>query len=58
MAQVKRDFECVCSPENRCYGDARSECIRVGMCLGSDEGVAHQERTMKGLLPQFVKEKR
>ena len=53
-------FNCVCSPENGCYDDPRGECINAGMCLGSDEGVAHQERTMKAffnwLMPQFVKD--
>lgn len=48
--------EIVCtSKEGCCHPEM---CVEERLCLGSDEGIAHQERVMKAfferLLPQYV----
>jgi len=51
--QSQTTFPCTC-PWEPCHD--RAECGRAGLCLGSDEGVAFQERAMKAFFDRLFKE--
>ena len=46
-------FLCTC-PHEPCH--VRAECEHAGLCLGSDEGVAYQERHMKAFFEHLFTE--